>query len=305
MNWLNIAYAFVFLCNLVFMVAAAYLLLRILDASERGQTAALNTAQQLNDVAAHLKVMVRHAFNELERTNDVHAARDNASGRALTELSFQVKTLMDRLHAEGARAGKGAAGEAGGTPVISEENVRAKLHAELNAALSKNHQLLDEIDQTKYRLKDASTINADLRSELTEVRGIKQAVVDRLVQRVADLEAELEKARERAKAAGRHAESNATQLDDIRAQIREQQWGDGGGSGGDADQAELIAAQQEQIDVLAQREQELMARVEELERAIQRNQTEKNFIEDRFLQLDAKDSAPRPAPTAPEVPPAA
>lgn len=297
MTWLNAALAFVFFCNLVFMVGAAYVLMRILDTTEASQLNLQKAASHVVEVGTHIKVVVRRAFNEMERNNDALAARESSSGRAVSELSFQIKTLVERVKAIMAKqAGEraGAEGQDDGSKYYpTPEELRAKLHADLNAALEKNHQLQDEIDQTKYRLKDASQANNELREEIIDVKGIKQGVVDSLMQRTADLEEQLEKARDRAKAAELLAEGNAAQLDEIRTQVNDNQFSDG------LDQTELIQGQQDQIDALAKREKELLARIEQMEKAFQRNQTEKNFIEERFLQMDGVDSVS--APLAPPL----
>ena len=298
MTILNAAFAFVFFCNLMFMVGVAYALMRILDATERSQVSLQNAASQVIEAGSHIKVVVRRAFSEMERTNEILESRESSAGRAVGELSFQVKTLIDRLKPVLAKtvSDKGESKtDAGndGTALYeaNPEELRAKLHAELESALKKNHQLQDEIDQTRYRLNDASHSNKELQEEIKDVKGVKQSVVDNLLQRTQELEEQLEKARERAKAAEKHAEANAFQLDEIRAQISEQKFSDG------VDQSDLIQGQQDQIDVLAAREKALMARIDQLEQAFSRNQTEKNFIEDRFLKLDAGESV-TPSPSA-------
>ena len=298
MTILNAAFAFVFFCNLMFMVGVAYALMRILDATERSQVSLQNAASQVIEAGSHIKVVVRRAFSEMERTNEILESRESSAGRAVGELSFQVKTLIDRLKPVLAKtvSDKGESKtDVGndGTALYeaNPEELRAKLHAELESALKKNHQLQDEIDQTRYRLNDASHSNKELQEEIKDVKGVKQSVVDNLLQRTQELEEQLEKARERAKAAEKHAEANAFQLDEIRAQISEQKFSDG------VDQSDLIQGQQDQIDVLAAREKALMARIDQLEQAFSRNQTEKNFIEDRFLKLDAGESVP-PSPSA-------
>lgn len=296
MTLLNAALAFVFFCNLVFMVGAAYVLMRILGTTEITQINLQRAASSVVEAGTHIKVVVRRAFNEMERNNDALMARESSSGRAVVELSSQIKTLVERvkvLMTKNAKERESANGEAhyhGG------EELRSKLHEELSAAVAKTHALQDEIEQTKYRLKDASRANSELREEVSDVKGIKQSVVDSLMQRTAELEEQLQQAMERAKAAERHAEENAFQLDSIREQLSAQQFPKGGG----VDQTELIQSQQDQIDALAGREKELLARIAQLEGAFQRNQTEKNFIEDRFLQLDSGQSAqaPQEPPTA-------
>jgi chromosome segregation ATPase len=292
MTLLNAALAFIFFCNLVFMIGAGYVLMRILDTTETTQINLQKAASSVVEAGTHIKVVVRRAFNEMERNNDALTARESSSGRAVAELSSQVKTLVDRMKVLIANNARERDSADGGNLLLGGEELRAKLHDELNAALAKTHALQDEIDQTKYRLKDASQANNELREEISDVKGIKQSVVDSLMQRTVDLEQQLQMARDRAQAAEQHAEANAVQLDEIRAQINATNFSDG------VDQSGLIEGQQQEIDALASREAELLARIAQLEGAFQRNQTEKNFIEERFLQLDAGDStlAPLDAP---------
>ena len=293
MTLLNAALAFVFFCNLVFMIGAGYVLMRILDTTETSQINLQRAASSVIEVGTHIKVVVRRAFNEMERNNDALMARESSSGRAVVELSSQIKTLVERMKVLMAKNATERETADAGPLYLGAEELRAKLHEELNAALAKTHALQDEIDQTKYRLKDASQANNELREEISDVQGVKQSVVDSLMQRTVELEAQLQKARERAQVAEQHAQAHAVQLDEIRAQINAQNFADG------VDQTGLIEGQQQQIDALATREAELLARIAQLEGAFQRNQTEKNFIEERFLQLDAGDGTPK----LPEEPP--
>jgi hypothetical protein len=301
MTLLNAALAFIFFCNLVFMIGAGYVLLRIINMTEASQINLQKAASSVIETGTHIKVIVRRAFQEMERNNDALSARESSSGRAVAELSFQVKTLVERIKPLLSKQSvdKDVALEPTATakrPPDAEE-LRTILHAELSTVVAKNQALQDEIDQTRHRLKDAARVNGELRDEISDVKGIKQSVVDSLMQRTTELEAQLQQARERANAAERHAEANAVKLDDIREQLNTQPMSSNGG----LDQSELIQSQQDQIDVMAEREREMLARIDELEGAFQRNQAEKNFIEDRFLQLDAGQSERAPL----EPPPSA
>lgn len=294
MNWLNAAFAFVFFCNLAFMVGAVYLLMRIMESTDQSRIDLLRAASQTIEAGNHLKVVAKRTITEMERVNDGHNVRENSSVRAVSELSFQIKTLIERLQKSMAKAGLRedgtAAGAAADAAHMATEDVRAKLHAELNAALAKNHQLQEEIEQTKYRLKDATHSNSELRQEISEVKGVNQNVIDSLMRRASELEDQLSKARERAKQAELHAQAHATQLDEIRTQVNQAE--SFGASPQGIDQTGLIESQQAQIDMLAAREKALMERITQLEGEFQRNQTEKRFIEERFLQLDADAKPP-------------
>jgi hypothetical protein len=290
MSWLNAALFFVFVCNLAFMVGAAFLLYRIVDAAEGSRLDLKKAANQTIEAADKLHLVARRTINEMGMVNDAQAARERSATRGVTELAAQVKGLLDRLHSESVRPALAGDAESGGRQF--SEDQRAKLRAELNAATAKNHQLQEEISQTQYRLKEAMAANRGLRQEVSEIQGLKQSALDLLLLRAEELEAQLHMAQERATAAEMLAQTNAQKLDEITEQLNLQQ-----GEEGDAgvDQSGLIQSQQDQIDMLAAREKSLMGRMDQMEKAFERTQTEKTFIEERFLQLDAAKQVRRTA----------
>lgn len=294
MNWFNIALGFLFFCNLVFMLGAAYLLMRILDASEQGQMHLQKAAAHVVEAGTHVKVAVKRAFHEMERHNDALNSRESSAARSVDGLSFQIKTLVERvkqvveqrLHEQDAATPPDA-------QQPDSDAIRARLQEELQAALAKNHALQDEIDQTHYKLKDALHANRELRDALGDAKGIRQELVDSLMARSNELQLQLEQALARAQNAEELAAKGATQMEEIRNQIDQQtfvtvQQG--------VDQSELVADQQLQIDSLAAREKELRDKLAQLEGAFSRNQAEKHFIEERFLQLDAGSAPASAAP---------
>ena len=97
MTWFNLAFAFIFLCNLLFMVGAILALIRILDVVGKSSVDLQKAASMVIETGTQARLMVRHAFNEMERNSDALAARADSNGRAVAELSFQVKNLQDQL----------------------------------------------------------------------------------------------------------------------------------------------------------------------------------------------------------------
>jgi hypothetical protein len=311
MNWLDIAYGFLFFSNLAFMVGAGYLLYRILGTTTQSRVDLLKAASLTIEAGKHLKIAAARTVTELERVSEAHQTRDNVSGRAISALSFKLQNLIDNLaHGNAQAVSNEAAMAAEEQQVVAD--IRAKLQAELNTALSKNHMLQEQIEEIQFHLKEASTSNEQLRTEISEVQGLKQSVVDNLMQQTADLEAELQKVRDQARAAEKLAEESALQLDEIRAQINAQDFATRQPPGSQAemvspvqiDQTALIQDQQDQIDLLAGREKSLLAKIEQMEMAFQRQKTEKAFIEERFLQLDSAQPAPEPSAGRDEANPA-
>ena len=287
MNWLNVAFGFVFFCNILFIIGAAYLLMQVLKATTEGRDDIVKAANQNIEAGSHLKLAARRAFNEMEKSNDANIVRDNANARAVSELTFQIKTLVENLKKILAKAHLNADGTAanaqGSDNGSSDEDVQNRLHAELMTALNKNNQLQDEIGFAKNKLKDASTTNSELRQDLSETKGIKKSTMDRIMQRTAELEEQLQHAKDRAKSAEKHAEDNAYQLDIIREQLNSANFNGKGSSASGGDDKQ----KNDEIDALKKREKLLLSRIEQMELEFQRNQTEKKFIEERFVQLDA------------------
>ena len=273
MSWLNAALFFVFVCNLAFMVGAAFLLYRIVDAAEGSRLDLKKAANQTIEAADKLHLVARRTINEMGMVNDAQAARERSATRGVTELAAQVKGLLDRLHSESVKPALTGDAESGGRQF--SEDQRAKLRAELNAATAKNHQLQEEISQTQYRLKEAMAANRGLRQEVSEIQGLKQSALDQLLLRAEELEAQLHMAQERATAAEMLAQTNAQKLDEITEQLNLQQ-GEEGDVG--VDQSGLIQSQQDQIDMLAAREKSLMGRMDQMEKAFERTQTEKHSL---------------------------
>ncbi len=242
MNWLNLAFAFIFLCNLLFMVGAILALIRILDVVGKSSIDLQKAASTVIETGTQARLMVRHAFNEMERNSDDLAARADSNGRAVAELSFQVKNLQDQLKTGLARLA-------------------------VPDPLAQNNAAQNPGESAKSRPKEVA--------------------MEHLKERYADLEQKLQQAQERVKVAERRAEANAAQIDDLNAQIKEKSFATSVAQSSQHDQSGLIASQQEQIDALTNREKALLARIEDMKQEFMRNNVEKNFIEDRFMQLDS------------------
>lgn len=244
MSWLNLAFAFIFLCNLLFMVGAILALIRILDVVGKSSIDLQKAASMVIETGTQARLMVRHAFNEMERNSDTLAERADSNGRAVAELSFQVKNLQDQLKTSLARLA---------VPAAQAQN-------DANAAPHTG-------EPAKNRFKEITT--------------------EHLKERYAELEQQLQQAQERAKVAERRAEAHAVQIDDLQAQIKEKTFATSVAQSNQQDQSSLIASQQEQIDALTNREKALLVRIEDMKQEFTRNNVEKNFIEDRFMQLDS------------------
>ncbi len=304
-NWYHLYLGFIFLCNLCFLIGAGFLLYRIVDTMDGMRDQLLKAANENIKAGQELLTAAHRSIRELERSSEAHQAREISNHRAITELSSQVQNLVNslrKLSTKGNAAAPVPAGTVGDTGAPADgvapnslpsatpaDAQRDKLRAELTAAMARNHQLQDEISKTVYQLKDVSQANQALVQEIRDMKDNKTAHVNQLLHRAAELEAQLEKASARAKAAELLAEGNAFKLANLREDAGSYAFSNEG------DQSGLIESQQDQIDTLAARERALLERIEAVEQKFQRNQLEKEFIEERFLKLDADGQLPPPA----------
>ena len=286
MSWLQIALAALSLVNLAFVLGAAYLLNEILRTTEASKQELVRAARQSTEGAQSLLNAARRSVAEMERVHQAHLSHENSSARAIQELSRQMKILSDSVASSNTHQ-VAVSSEILESNERMAEDARAKLRSDLNVALSKSHVLQDELDQTQYRLATLARNHQDMQQELRDVQDVRKEQVDSLLARMTELESDLEQARQRAKAAEKHAEENARLLDDIREQAHSK-WFDAPAQGDAVDQSGLIQSQQDQIDALAEREAKLMQQLSDMEQLLKRNLTEKEFIEERFLQLTPK-----------------
>ncbi|MBT0570152.1 hypothetical protein KIK84_07435 [Curvibacter sp. CHRR-16] len=281
MKWLNFAYGFLFFANLVFMAVAGFILYRIQDTIRQGRADLLKAASLSMEAGKQLKLAAKRTTNDLERVVQAHHMRDNTHGRALQDLSFQLKNISDHMRRQDMQGR-----HADGAEEATKEDLRAKLQAELNRALAQNHSLQEELEMAQLRLTGASQASTALQEDLQE-RGTAGGQVALLQQRTQELQAELEQARERARKAERHAEENASQLDEIRAQINHQHF-DAPPTVISPEEAGMMTQERmELLDKFAAREKTLLAQIEKLEQALKRQVAEQSFIEDHFLKMDA------------------
>lgn len=291
MSVANLAILFVFLSNIVFVIGAAFLLFRILSITEQTRHDLIKATRNTVESGLQLKSIAKTAMGSLDRLNNFHAMRDASQLRQASEMVFRLKNLIEQLQKNGTVGngnGNGAPGAVSPQEVQAIEDMRAKLQSELNVALSRNHQLQEEIDQTRYQLEEASISNTEMRTEIEEIKDVNVTVMNALRQKTRSLQEQLNQARDRAAAAEALASSNNRSMDQISEQISAQpRFGQAAESAVAEDQSGLIMDQQEQIDMLAQREKELLARIEQMDKAMQRTQAEKGFIEEKFLQLDS------------------
>ena len=276
MSWIDAASLCVFLCNIVFMVVAGVMLLKIQGAVQQSGTYFQNVLAENVKATAQLRLVCGQLATQLNPTEDDPHFRETAIGKAHTALSLQVRSLSNQIQG----AVLGTADKPHPEAKLLNDELTERLREKLKAVMTKNLQLKQEIGRTNARLTTASNFSNEIHSGMAEVHGASPAVLTAMTQRTEALRSDLEEAQRRAQAAEKLAESNASKLEEMREALSAKSSGEGAS---ESVQLEKLRSQKE---MLAGREQSLLAQIDAMEMEFARNQTEKNFIEDRYVDLD-------------------
>ncbi|MEI8170663.1 MAG: hypothetical protein WCG50_13365 [Rhodoferax sp.] len=277
MTWLDAASLCVFLCNIAFMVGAGMLLLKILGSVQHSELFSQKVLDENIEATAQLRRACNQLATQIEPTQSENKFHETSIGKAHMALSLQVRSLSDQLQAS--LAGDALAHQLQAKQ--ANEELTQRMRDKLKDVLTQNIQLKDEIGRTKAKLTAASNSSHDIQSGMTDVQGASPAVIKEMAQRAQDLSGHLQEAQRRAHAAEKLAEANAIKLEDMREALSAKSFGD---SACESVQMEKLRTQNE---AMAARERSLLARIESMEMEFQRNLTEKSFIEERYVKLDA------------------
>lgn len=277
MTWLDAASLCVFLCNISFMVGAGLLLLKILGAVQMSEHSLQKVLAENRAATAQLRLVCNQIATAQESTEVGNNFRDTPVGKAHTALSEQVRSLSDQLE---------NAMQAGVQNSLSQakpenEELTQRLRDKLKDVLTQNISLKAEIERTKIQLRNASNSRGEIQNGIDEMQGASPAVVKKMTRMTEELRGDLEEAQRRALASEKLAESNAIKLEDMREAMSAKGFGD---RVSESVQMKKLRAQYE---AMATREHSLLARIESMEKEFQRNLTEKSFIEERYIKLDA------------------
>lgn len=168
MKWLDLAYGFLFFANLLFMVGAGFVLYRIEETVRQGRVDLLKAANLSMEASKQLKLAANRTANDLERVVQAHHARDNMHGRALQELSFQLKNISDQVARQESQMR--FVDTRPGDDTAAEDH-RARLQAELNKALARNHLLQEQLDRAVEEARNSEQIVSDQAGQLDALRG--------------------------------------------------------------------------------------------------------------------------------------
>jgi hypothetical protein len=273
MTALEFALAFVFASNAVFLVAAGFVLYRILEHTRIGHEALVHAASETRDAGKKLQHLANLSHDKLGRGGDAGGGAGGADAAALDKLTRLVQDLAARV----------GGGEASGAGAEGGDSGEERPHrSELDRAMAHNHRLRSSLAQVRLQLEEAMKTIADMRRD---ERIASTEALENMRQLVTRLNGQLDQARRKARDAEKRSMALESELEQVRSTIET------------THSREELTGLHQRLDQMQRENSNLTGEVDELKQLIQRTLREKDFIEDRFLKLDgALDGAPAPQP---------
>ncbi len=260
MSMMELALAFVFVSNALFLVAAGVVLYRILEHTRVAHEALVGAADETRRAGKQLQHLAHASHEKLGSLAGGGGAAPD--GGAMDRLTRMVQDLVAKLGQDGAAAAPAEEGEA-----PSDRPHRS----ELDRALAHNHRLRNSLAQVRLQLDEAMKTIGDMRRD---ERIASNEALENMRQLVQRLNGQLDQARRKARDAEKRAGALEAELQQARATIET------------TNSREELGALQQRLNQVERENGHLSGEVGELKALIDRTLREKAFIEDRFVQLD-------------------
>lgn len=285
MKWLDIAFVAVFATNFVFMVGAAMALVKILNVTQFFSDHLRDVIGETIDVTKDLRRVAKRAMNEVDKLAQDALNQEASTSKSLASMGRQIADLQDFMHQRLINPAP-ALLDATASHDEQDRGITQRLRDKLREVLEKNMKLQLELDHATSKMRNAMKSHDDVAEGVQEIRGVHPQTVMELGQRMEQLKQELSMANTRAVTAERLASESAQRLLELQTAFNANRFHtSASGSDNDAMQLETL---QQQNQAMAQRERELLTMLDAVKSELQRNLTEKGFIEDRFVELDTR-----------------
>lgn len=281
----SVAVLFVFIGNAAAIILLAFMLFRILSQTETTHTLMRQGTDELMGAAKRLHEMLSSVDRLSDRLIDANKLAGQANSQAINisqESLQKIAALTDSLTREGIEEHEGMMGEMRDL-LESLQRVdpdgytawRQDNQGKLDQTLTQRSHLATELEQVKIRLDEANIVINELRraNRLAEASTQSAEVLRQNMDQQQQL---LNRAKERAQKAEATANTLTQEVEKLQAEV---------------DHARHVAEKdiedlRSQMEAVAQERTILFNQLEELKNTMKRTLLEKDFIEDKLLDLD-------------------
>lgn len=296
----SVAILFVFIGNAAAIILLAFMLFRILSQTEATHDMMRKGSGDLLDAAKRLRDMLQAVDRLSDRLIDANKSVNQSANRPIDispESLEKIAALTDSLTREGIEEHEQIVAEMRklleSIQAIQPEGYpawRQEHQGKLDQTLLQRSHLSTELEQVKIRLDEANIVINELRRANRLAEASTQSA-DVLRQNMDQQQQLLNRAKERAQKAEATANTLTQEVDKLNNEVK---------------QARNAAAKDledlhEQMKAITQERATLFSQLEELKSTMKRTLLEKDFIEDKLLDLDEAHRSNSGASGAPVV----
>lgn len=291
----QIAIVFVFIANAVSIILLGFMLFRIAKQTEATHKLLSGGAQDLLDAGKRLRDALKSTDRLVDRLGDLYNKPPEQQAAPVTpdQQDQHFKVIEDMLkelsgkkfedHGRFLEDIKQLLDSVAGTSPEGLSQWRDANQNRLETAQLQRNRMAAEMEALKVRLEDSNKIISELRRSVRLAEASGQAA-DALRTNLDQTQQLLGRAKERAQNAENRVEALTRELDLMRLDAEKASPG--------KDNA-AVQSLKRQVDDLVREKDGLLAQLEKMRDTMQRTLIEKDFIEEKLLDLDAAAHPPR------------
>ncbi|MGE5450570.1 MAG: hypothetical protein ACM3VZ_01835 [Acidobacteriota bacterium] len=284
----QIAVLFVFIGNAASIVLLAFMLHRIMKQTEATHVLLSGGTHDLLDAGKRLREAMKSTDRLMERLSDINAGTDRVSPGASSDAEEKLKKIESMLQDLSGRKLQDQ-----GTFLEDIKNVLDSLTGlntdtfaqwrdanqnKLETAQAQRNRMATEMEALKVRLDEANKIIQELRRSVRLAEAASQSA-EALRANLDQQQQLLARAKERAQVAESRAATLSREIELMQAEASRAEPNRDGAS---------TQALKRQLDEVTRERDTLQSQMDRLKEMMQRTLIEKDFIEEKLLDLDAE-----------------
>ena len=298
----QLAVLFVFIGNAASIVLLVFMLYRIMKQTEATHVLLSGGTQDLLEAGKRLREAMKSTDRLVERLSDINANTDRVAPGSASDSEEKLKKIESMLHELAGRKLpdqghflediKNVLDSLTGLNNDTFSQWRDANQNKLETAQAQRNRMATEMEALKVRLEEANTIIQELRRSVRLAESASQSA-DALRANLDQQQQLLARAKERAQVAENRAATLSREIELMQAEGNRADSNREGGSN---------QALKRQLEEVTRERDALQGQLERLKETMQRTLIEKDFIEEKLLDLDAEAATRSASAAKPDTP---